>query len=114
MANSDLWPLTPPEDCLLNVPMDEALLRGDSGGGSVGAEECLCPPKMPPSKPCLWWPPAPGATPPNGVALVALLAFFSLSSIFFLNCFASFSSTKDKPATQSSISKVWKKVRSWL
>jgi hypothetical protein len=48
------------------------------------------------------------------VFLVALLAFFSLSSIFFLNCLASFSSTNDKPAKHSSSSKVWKKVRSWL
>lgn len=114
MANCDgvfrLDPLMLPECGRLNG--DDAA-RGDSGG--VGAEECLCPPKMPPSKLCLWPPPAaPGAIPPNGVFLVALLAFFSLSSIFFLNCFASFSSTKANPARQSSSSKLWKKVRSWL
>lgn len=87
------------------------LLRGESDG--VGVEECLCPPNMPPNNPCLWPPPdAPGAAPPKGVALVALLAFFSLSSIFFLKVFASFSSMKHKAAIQSSNSKVWKKVRS--
>lgn len=90
------------------------LLRGESGGVGAGAEACLCPPKMPPSKLCLGPAVAPGATPPNGVAFVALLAFFSLSSIFFLNCFASFSSMKLKAAIHSSSSKVWKKVRSWL
>jgi hypothetical protein len=52
--------------------------------------------------------------PWKGVFLVALLAFFSLSSIFFLNVFASFSSANDKPARQSPSSKEWKKVRSWL
>lgn len=88
------------------------LVRGDSGG--VGADECLCPPKMPPNKLCLWWPPLDGADPPNGVAFVALLAFFSLSFIFFRNCLASFSSTKERPARHSSSSKVWKKTRSWL
>lgn len=80
------------------------LVRGDSGG--VGAEECLCPPKMPPSRLCLWPPPEEGADPPKGVLEVALLAFFSLSFIFLRNCFASFSSANDKPARQSSSSKV--------
>jgi hypothetical protein len=86
------------------------LLRGDSGG--VGLETCLCPPpKRPPKKLvlCCWC-----VAPPKGVFFVAFEAFFSLSSIFFLNCFASFSSTKDRPAQHSSSSKVWKKVRSAL
>ena len=51
---------------------------------------------------------------PNGLFFVFLCAFFSRSSIFFLNCLASFSSENDRPARQSSSSKVWKKVRSWL
>lgn len=51
---------------------------------------------------------------PKGFDFVFLCAFFSLSSIFFLNCFASFSSAKDNPARQSSSSKVWKNRRSWL
>lgn len=104
-----LSPLNLPEDDLPRLGL--LALRGDSG--DVGEEECLCPPKMPPSRPCLCVF-APGAAPPNGVALVALLAFFSRSSIFFLNCLASFSSTNERPAIQSSSSKVWKKVRSWL
>lgn len=83
----------------------EGLLpRGESGG--VGVDACLCPPNMPPSKLCLCPVVAPGAAPPNGAAFVALLAFFSLSSIFFLNCFASFSSTNARAAMQSSSSKV--------
>jgi hypothetical protein len=79
-----------------------AIWPGESGG--VGAEECLCPPKRPPRKPelCL----AGWAEPPKAWFLVALLAFFSRSSIFFLNCFASFSSTNDSPARHSSSSKV--------
>lgn len=77
----------------------------------MGAEACLCPPKMLPNRPpdLTGWP-----CPPKGVFLVALLAFLSLSSIFFLNCLASFSSTNDRPARHSSSSNVWKKVRSWL
>jgi hypothetical protein len=80
----------------------------------VGAEECRWLPKRPPNRPwwCLWW--LAGAAPPNGVLRVALLALFSLSFIFFKNCFASFSSTNDRPAEQSSSSKEWKKTRSWL
>lgn len=85
-------------------------MRGDSGG--VGAEECLCPPNMPPNRPCLWWPLDCCVDPPNGVLFVDLLAFFSRSFIFFRNCFASFSSTKESPARHSSSSKVWKKTRS--
>lgn len=50
----------------------------------------------------------------NGFDLVFLFALFSRSSIFFLNCFASFSSQNESPAKQSSSSKVWKKTRSWL
>jgi hypothetical protein len=85
------------------------LVCGDSGG--VWAEEEWREPKRPPRRLCFWvgW-----ELPPKGVDLVALLAFFSRSSIFFLNCLASFSSTKLRPARQSSSSKVWKKVRSWL
>lgn len=48
----------------------------------------------------------------NGVWRVSLLAFFSRSIIFLMNVFASFSSANDKPAGQSSNSKVWKNVRS--
>lgn len=86
-------------------------------------EECLWPNRLPvmlPSKPCEWPPPfvfAPLEVPaaiPNGLLLVFLCAFFSRSSTFFLNCFASFSSANDRPARHCSSSKVWKKVRSWL
>lgn len=48
-----LVPLMLPDAGLLNA---EGLMpRGESGGVGVedGAEECLCPPKMPPSKLCL-------------------------------------------------------------
>jgi hypothetical protein len=88
---------------------------GDSGGVGCmeGAEECLCPLKKPPSRPCLCPPPECPA-PPKGVALVALLAFFSRSTIFFKNAFASFSSANDSPAKYCSVSNVWKNVRSWL
>lgn len=93
-----------PEDTRLFWP-------GESGG--VGAEECRWPPKMPPSprKPCFCagWP-----LPPKGVCFVARLACFSLFCIFLRKSEASFSSTKERPARHSSISKVWKKVRSWL
>ena len=85
-------------------------------------DECLCPPNSPPSIP--WCPcdfplaafDAPGACidAPNGLFRVFRCAFFSRSSIFFLNVFASFSSTKLSPARQCSSSKVWKKTRSWL
>ena len=50
----------------------------------------------------------------NGVLLVSLLACFSRSCTFLINVLASFSSANDRPAGQSSSSKVWKKVRSWL
>lgn len=50
----------------------------------------------------------------KGVLLVSLLACFSRSCTFLMNVLASFSSAKDKPAGQSSSSKVWKNVRSWL
>ena len=86
---------------------------GDSGGvGCIaGAEECLCPLKKAPRRPCLC-PPPDCPAPPKGVAFVALLAFFSLSTIFFKNVFASFSSAKDNPAKYCSVSNVWKNVRS--
>ncbi len=88
--------------------------RGDSGG--VDADEWRWPPKMPPSSECLCVPLDAWLCiePPNGVVRVALLAFFSRSSIFFLNCLASFSSAKHRPARQSSSSNVWKNIRSWL
>jgi len=50
----------------------------------------------------------------NGLVLVLRSAFFSRSSIFFLNCLASLSSANDSPARQSSSSNVWKYMRSWL
>jgi hypothetical protein len=98
-AGSSWYPFTLPD----RLSLTGADTRGDSGG--VGADECRCPPKRPPNNPwCLWW--FEGAAPPNGVFSVALLAFFSRSFIFFKNCFASFSSTKDNPARHSSSSKV--------
>jgi hypothetical protein len=53
---------------------------------------------------------------PNGWALVCFEAFFSLSFIFFMKVFASFSSTNDSPARHGGLSssKEWKNVRSWL
>ena len=48
--------------------------------------------------------PADPTMPWKGVPFVALLTFFSLSSIFLLKVFASFSSTNDRPARQSSSS----------
>lgn len=90
----------------------------DCGGGAE-CEEWRCP-KMPPSRPC---PPllplvegallTPAAAP-KGLFFVFLCAFFSRSSSFFLNVFASFSSAKENAAKQSSSSNVWKKTRSWL
>lgn len=95
---------------LLKLGEDNVPAGGGGGGrfdfdasGALGAEECLCP-NRPPSRLCfccVGWEP-----PPNGVDRVALLAFFSRSSIFFLNCLASFSSTKLSAARQSSSSKV--------
>lgn len=111
-ANSELPPLNPftlPTESRVWWP-GPTLVRGDSGG--VGAEECLTP--KTPSRDRLWPPPLAGAGPPNGVAFVARLAFFSRSFIFLRNCLASLSSTKDSPATQSSSSNVWKNMRSWL
>lgn len=70
-----------------------------------GAEELRWLWNRPPSRPCLLVS-LELAPPPNRFALVALLAFFSRSFIFFINCFASFSSTKDSPAKQSSVSNV--------
>lgn len=71
--------------------------------GIIETLECRW--KMFPSRLC-FWPPDACAEPPKGVALVARLAFFSRSSIFFLNCLASFSSTKLSPARHSSSSNV--------
>lgn len=85
--------------------------------------ECLWPNRLPvmlPSKPWPWSLPLVDgamelpAARAKGLFLVFLWAFFSRSSIFFLNCLASFSSANDRPAMHSSSSKVWKKVRSWL
>jgi hypothetical protein len=114
-ANCDLPPLTLPPDILWFWPGGRTK-PGESGGVGwiVGADECLCPPKNPPSRPCRCPPPAACPKPPKAFDLVALLAFFSLSFIFFMNCLASFSSTKDNPARQSSVSNVWKYVLSWL
>ena len=85
----------------------------DCGWGICGAEDDLCPCSRLPMAPNRWWdfpfvnPPLAGCRPGpwNGVALVPLLALFSRSSIFFLNCLASFSSTNENPAKQSSSSK---------
>jgi hypothetical protein len=101
----------------------DAMLAGgmmDCGGGA----DCDAWrwPKMPPRMPCPWpelFPLAVGAllvpaAAPNGLFLVFLCAFFSRSSSFFLNVFASFSSANESAARQSSSSKVWKKTRSWL
>ena len=89
-----------------------------------GAEEerwpdnkLLIPPNKPCDLPCAWSPPdgcVSGPKPWKGVNLVCLLALFSLSSIFFLNCLASFSSMKESPAKPPSSSNEWKKVLSWL
>lgn len=81
-------------------------------------EECLCP-KRPPRMPwpwplCPFSPAPPPIAAPKGLFLVFLWAFFSRSSIFFLNVLASFSSANERPARQSSSSNVWKKTRSWL
>lgn len=85
------------------------------GCGTLGADEDLWPCSKlvrPPRRLCdfPFVSPPPGARPRpepwNGVALVLLLACFSRSSIFFLNVFASFSSTKERPARQSCSSKV--------
>lgn len=66
----------------------------------------LLPPLATPAiaAPLLVWPGF--AALPKGLLRVFLCAFFSRSSIFFLNCLASFSSTNDRPARQSSSSKV--------
>ncbi len=91
----------------------------DCGIWILGADEDLWPCKrfpIPPKRLCdfpfVALPPTVPPPDPNDVALVLLLALFSRSSIFFLNCFASFSSTKDKPARQFSSSNEWKNVRS--
>ena len=79
---------------------------------TCGAEDDLWPCNRLPMAPNRWCdfpfvtpPPAScGPEPWKGAAFVPLLAFFSRSSIFFLNCLASFSSTKERPAKQSSSS----------
>lgn len=90
-------------------------------GGGPDCEARRCPNK-PPRRP--WLPPAPPLPfmggmlfpldKPNGLFFVFLCAFFSRSSIFFLNVLASFSSANDRAARQFSSSNVWKKTRSWL
>lgn len=100
------------------VVVGEVTLGGMMDCGCCVGVECLCP-NMPPKRPWLLCPfvgappPLPIAAP-NGLFFVFLWAFFSRSSIFFLKVFASFSSAKERPARQSSSSKVWKKTRSWL
>lgn len=92
------------------------------GGGIFVVDEFLSRCSRLPKPPSRLWllvplliPRAPPALfDPNGCAFVLLLAFFSRSSIFFLNCFASFSSTNESPARHSSSSNEWKYVRSWL
>jgi hypothetical protein len=100
------------------VAVGEVTLGGMMDCGCCTGVECLCP-KMPPSRPWLLCPLVGAAPPlptaaPKGLFLVFLCAFFSRSSIFFLNVLASFSSANESPARQSSSSKVWKKTRSWL
>lgn len=88
--------------------------------GGAAWEELRCP-KIPPKRPWPWPPLFPfveaillPTVALKGLLFVFLWAFFSRSSSFFLNVRASFSSAKDRPARQSSSSKVWKKTRSWL
>jgi hypothetical protein len=102
--------------CDGDVTVTAAGGRMDCGAGA-GCVECRL--KRPPSSPWPWlFPfvagPLVPAAAPKGLFRVFLWAFFSRSSIFFLNVLASFSSANDRPARQSSSSKVWKKVRSWL
>lgn len=76
------------------------------GGGGFDVDEWR--PKMPPSRPWPWpWPwPLPlgvegvllPAGVPKGLFFVFLCAFFSRSSIFFLNVLASRSSANDRAA----------------
>jgi hypothetical protein len=91
----------------------------DWAGGEPVAEECRCvrrPSRPWPCPPLLLFiaPPLLPADEPKGLFFVFLCAFFSRSSTFFLNVLASFSSANERPARQSSSSKVWKKTRSWL
>lgn len=85
------------------------------------------PPPKPPRRLCdfsatgtlsMGWlfppPEFPAAETLKGFREVFLCALPSLSSIFFLNVFASLSSANDNPAKQSSSSNVWKNIRSWL
>lgn len=90
------------------------------GGGVPWPEADRWPRRLPKiERPTPCFPLATGAGPcprvdANGVCLVSLLAFFSRSCSFLMNVLASFSSTNEKAAGQSSSSKLWKKVRSWL
>lgn len=100
------------------VTVGEVTLGGMMDAGCCTGVVCLSP-KSPPNRPWLFWPfgaplPPPPVAAPNGLFFVFLCAFFSRSSIFFLNVFASFSSANESAARQSSSSKVWKKTRSWL
>lgn len=98
---------------------DGAGAGAGAGGGvalEAGVERCN---KLPKIDRLGALPLATGAGPcprldAKGVLVVSLLACFSRSCIFFMNVLASFSSAKDNAAGQSSSSKVWKKVRSWL
>lgn len=92
---------------------------GAGAGGALGPEDDR-PSKLPKmERPTPGLPFITGAGPcprveAKGVCLVSLLAFFSRSWNFLMKVLASFSSAKDRPAGQSSSSKVWKNVRSWL
>jgi hypothetical protein len=99
---------------------DDFVGEATAGGGIMDCgcwwlDWCLWP-KMPPSRPWDFCGPAFAAAAwvPKGLLRVFLWAFFSRSSIFFLKVRASFSSAKERAARQPSISKVWKKTRSWL
>ena len=122
--------ISPKADCFSDLGLGGAKLTFSLGGmmdwgngiGTWGAEDDRWPCNklpIPPNRLCdfpFWSDPRDvsraGPEPWNGVDRVLLLAFFSRSSIFFLNCFASFSSVKERPAKQSSSSKEWKNVLS--
>lgn len=98
------------------IPVGTELYIGCGAGiccgcGGGGFELFRLRPNSPPSRPWLLCPPpltcaycAPPAVEPKGVVFVALLAFFSRSSIFFLNCLASFSSRNESAAMHCSSS----------
>ena len=93
---------------------------GVTGGGPWDADDERWPSKLPNSdRPTPDLPLTTGAGPwprvdAKGVCRVSLLACFSRSCTFLMNVLASFSSANDSPAGQSSSSKEWKNVRSWL